>query len=312
VTLRDLRAELERFARGEAPDLPLPGRGRTPDRLGYLVALGRRDLSVARLCEAHADALAILADADRAPTPGATYGVWAARTRDEVLTARRDPEGWRVAGTKPWCTGVGLVSHALVTAEADAGPLLVELELDGPGVEVAATPWVAPAFAATSTATLTVDVTVQPKQVVGAVGSYLERPGFWHGASGVAACWAGGVAGLVDRAATWWRGDDHAAAHRGAVDALAWSVVELVAAAGRDADAAPDDGAGAHRTALRLRHLVDAAAGEALTRVRRGCGPAPFAFDADLGRHAAELELYVRQCHAERDLAVLGRVTTGP
>ncbi len=185
------------------------------------------------------------------------------------------------------------------------------LPVTEPGTTVAATPWTPPAFDATGTATIAVDVTLPAAAQVGAPASYLDRPGFWHGATGVAACWVGGLVGLADRAASWWRSDAHALAHRAAVDAQAWAVTELVAAAGRDADAHPTDAARAHRTALRVRHLVDAAVADVLTRVRRGCGPAPFAFDAGIGRHAAELELYVRQCHAERDLEALGRLLDG-
>lgn len=303
----ELAERLRSFATLTVPELPLPGRGRTEARFAELQRIGRADLSVVRLCEAHADALAILADAGRAPAEGATYGVWAARSRDEVVEASRPDHCWHLTGRKPWCTGATIVSHALVTAEGPDGPLLVELALDAPGVEVASRPWTATAFAATDTATLVFDLDVADDQIVGAAGSYLERPGFWHGASGVAACWAGGLLAVVDHASPWWRSDPHATAHRAACDAQAWAVTELVAAAGRAADAAPDDAADARRTALRLRHLVDVAVADVITRIRRGCGPAPFAYDEGLARTVGELELYVRQCHAERDLEALGR-----
>ena len=43
-------------------DLPLPGSGSTQDRWFAFEALGGRDLSLARLSEGHADAVAILAE----------------------------------------------------------------------------------------------------------------------------------------------------------------------------------------------------------------------------------------------------------
>lgn len=306
----ELRRELEVFARDVAPQLPVPGRGATADRFSVLGDIARRDLSVARLCEAHADALAILADSDRTAPRRAAFGVWAARSRDEVITATRRGDGWRLTGRKPWCTGAGIVSHALLTAESDQGPLLFQVTLDDPGIEVAERPWSAPAFEATDTVTLELDLTVAIDDQVGGPGSYLDRPGFWHGATGVAACWGGGIVGLSERAASWWRRDPHASAHRAAVDAQAWAAPELIAAAGRDADAHPADAPRAHRNALRVRHLIDTAATDALEHVRRGCGPAPFAFSAEFGRHAAELELYIRQCHAERDLEALAQLLT--
>jgi hypothetical protein len=44
-----------------------------------------------------------------------------------------------------------------------------------------------------------------------------------------------------------------------------------------------------------------------LTQVGHALGPAPLAFDEEHARRVADLQLYVRQHHAERDLAALGR-----
>ena len=54
-------------------NLPLPGGGRTRERWAALAELAGEDLSVARLAEGHADALAILAElgADAAAAPEA-------------------------------------------------------------------------------------------------------------------------------------------------------------------------------------------------------------------------------------------------
>jgi hypothetical protein len=38
---------------------------------------------------------------------------------------------------------------------------------------------------------------------------YLTRPGFWHGALGPAACWAGGAIGLIDAVCTLNKRDPH-------------------------------------------------------------------------------------------------------
>jgi uncharacterized protein (UPF0264 family) len=56
-----------------------------------------------------------------------------------------------------------------------------------------------------------------------------------------------------------------------------------------------------------VRSTVERAATEVVDRVGRALGPAPLAHD---GRHAglvADLAVYVRQEHAERDLEALGR-----
>jgi hypothetical protein len=48
-----------------------------------------------------------------------------------------------------------------------------------------------------------------------------------------------------------------------------------------------------------------------LRQVGHALGPAPMAFDEQHARRIADLELYVRQHHAERDLAVLGAAVLG-
>ena len=58
--------------------------------------------------------------------------------------------------------------------------------------------------------------------------------------------------------------------------------------------------------ALRTRGIVARAVDEVLARVGRALGPAPLALEAEHARRVADLQLYVRQHHAERDQASLG------
>src|SRR5579862_9823783 len=80
-------------------DLPRPGGGRTWERWAALADLAGEDLSLARLSEGHADALAILAElgAD-SPPGGSRWGVWAAQPPGPGLTANRVAGGWRLDG----------------------------------------------------------------------------------------------------------------------------------------------------------------------------------------------------------------------
>ena len=74
------RCRVRRRRRVGQADLPLPGRGRTRARWAALADLAEEDLSLARLAEGHADALAILAELGQAPPPaGSRWGVWAAQ-----------------------------------------------------------------------------------------------------------------------------------------------------------------------------------------------------------------------------------------
>src|ERR1700743_3210876 len=65
-----------------AADWPLPGGGSSMARLRLLARACRADLAVGRLVEAHADALAILAELRGGESAGAAedsrWGVWAA------------------------------------------------------------------------------------------------------------------------------------------------------------------------------------------------------------------------------------------
>jgi len=89
-------AQLRRMLEAGELDLPRPGGGHTARRWAVLADWGGRDLSLARLAEGHVDALAILAEAGRAPVKQALYGVWASRSGGAALAFRnsiRDAAG---------------------------------------------------------------------------------------------------------------------------------------------------------------------------------------------------------------------------
>src|SRR6204780_4851819 len=87
-------------------NLPLPGAGRTRERWAVLADLAEDDLSLARLAEGHADAVAILAELGALQPPaGSRWGVWAAQPPGPGLTASRTDQGWRLDGTKQYCSG---------------------------------------------------------------------------------------------------------------------------------------------------------------------------------------------------------------
>lgn len=304
VALMDRVRALDR--RG-ALDLPLPGHGRTPERHLALAEFGREDLSLARLIEGHLDAVAILHEAGRTPQPGAIYGVWASEAPGRVLTLSPDDGHLLLNGVKQYCSGGTLVDFALVTSWREGRVVLVEIELASPGIRTMPSSWKAEAFAGTCTCNLEfANVAVRESSLVGRPGFYLERPGFWHGALGPASCWAGGAMGLVDAAFRSHRKDPHATAQIGGLAATRWGLQALLSEAGRSIDGHPESfGQG---TALMVRHLVERAATDVLDRFGRATGPALLAFDAAVARRHAELTLYIRQCHAERDLEAIGRL----
>ena len=106
---------------GRAGACRYPGPATPAERWRKLAALAEHDVVAGRLAEAHTDAVAILGRTGRpAPQPGQLWGVWAAEAPDAVVTAPATTTVTSVLdGTKAWCSGAGLCTHALVTARRD-------------------------------------------------------------------------------------------------------------------------------------------------------------------------------------------------
>ena len=289
--------------------LPLPASGHTWKRFDRLVEFGKEDLSLARLAEAHFDAVAILAEAGRGPRIGAIYGVWASEIPGNALTLTESKDGFLISGTKMFCSGAGVIDHALVTVAAPDPYLVdVDLRLDPEKLEIETGVWKASAFSLTNTTTIRFNrYPVSKSGVLCGRGWYLSRAGFWHGAIGPACCWVGGADALLAYARRQSRSDAHTLAHLGAMHALQWAMRSCLATAGREIDASPADVGAAHLRALTVRHLVEQGSTEILRRFARAYGPYPLAFDEQISRQYQELDIYLRQCHAERDLECLGK-----
>ncbi len=287
----------ERFHALSRTRLQRPGVGATADRHRAIFVAGREDLSLAKLIEAHWDAIAILEEAGIEAAADATYAVWASELPGKPLTL----DGETLVGTKEFCSGAALVDRALVTA----GAALVEIDMHAaPGrMALDETGWRTEAFRMTRTAAVVFD----RYPIVAIVGNddwYTQRNGLWQGACGPAAAWAGGAAGLVDYALRARRDDPHTTAHLGAMSANVWAMEALLTAAGDAFDRDPQ--ANAVVQALELRHMVEQLCTDVLRRFARSLGPAPLVKDAGIARRYAELDLFLRQCHAERDLESLG------
>jgi alkylation response protein AidB-like acyl-CoA dehydrogenase len=301
-----LEEQLFGFAESEASRLPYPGAGKTPERLQALRRWGAADLSFARIAEAHTDALAILSECNHHPRNGALYGVWASDAPPSRVTCEQiASDEWRIEGVKHFCSGAAIVDAALVTAHHAGGILLFDLPIKHPRVIPQPTTWASPAFADTSTAAVKFDsLLVSGRNRLGNAGWYLNRPGFWHGSIGPAACWAGGAQSLIDAAVRLNRRDPHSRAHVGALEATAWGLHAILEQAGREVDADPQDRSSTARIrGLKVRHLIERACAEVLDRFARATGPHLLAYDAYVIRQHQALTLYVRQCHGERDLA---------
>lgn len=287
--------------------LPLPGGGNTATRWHALSAVAVCDLALAKLFESHADALAILSELGQNElAQRGTWAVWAAEPPHSRLAAyERDGKSLLLEGTKPWCSGASHVTHALVTAWHNDDPVLAAVELSQPNIEIDTSGWQAIGMRATGTAS--VRFAGARATQIGETGAYLNRAGFWQGGAGIAACWLGSAAAVATTLLEYVARSDepHSCAHLGAVDSELASAAALLRATADWIDANPD--ADARCWALRARVAVDRASARVIGHVSRALGPAPMCTDASFARAIADLPVFVRQSHAERDEEALAR-----
>ena len=287
--------------------LPRPGGGQTLLRFSQLAQVAGHNLSLCKLYEGHTDALAILAELNApAPPAGSTWGMWAAEPPAARVQVRRVGTQLRLVGRKAWCSGAAVVSHGLLTAwDEQQRQQLVAVVMDQPGVEVTGDGWQAVGMAACASVEVVFDDAVAV--AVGGPGDYLQRPGFWQGGVGIAACWYGAAQRLAEalREHCHRREEPHALAHLGAVDMALYAAATVLRKAARQIDDQPL--ANAQLLARRTRAAIEAAANEVIHHVGRAMGAGPYCRDPHFAQLIADLPVYLRQSHAERDLAALGQ-----
>ncbi|WP_227467608.1 acyl-CoA dehydrogenase family protein [Nocardioides lijunqiniae] len=288
--------------------LPAPGKD-TRLRWEALATVAAVDLSVTRVVEPHLDALAILDEAGLSDGFSApTWGVYAAEGPGMRVVATAGPGGVQLSGTKPWCSLAGSLDRALVTAWVDDSRRgLFAIDLRHPGVRTVEEPWVGLGLRDVTSGPIELDAV--PAQEVGGPGWYLERDGFAWGGIGVAAAWLGGAVGVARRMfeqVAHRAPDQIALAHLGAVDARLAAAAALLGRTADQVDGGSLAGDAAGLAALRVRQVVADAVDDVLTRAAHSLGPAPLAKEHEHAHRVADLQLYVRQHHAERDAAALG------
>jgi alkylation response protein AidB-like acyl-CoA dehydrogenase len=315
----DVSTQLNELMRMGLDKLPLPGQGATLQRWQALALVAGHSLSLAKLYEGHTDALAILAELgeqadDAASCDGASWGVWAAEAANtRVIITPTSDGAVLLNGTKCWCSGAQTLHCGLLTAwYADGrGPQLVRVAMHQPGVSVSCEAWHAVGMAASAS----VDVTFSQARamLVGQPRDYTARPGFWQGGAGIAACWYGGARFLGE--ALHQALCELPPEARGAFRLAALGKVDLAlhstAAVLRDAAQWIDDNplADARATALRTRLAAESCAKEVLDEAGRALGAAAFCRNARFARTAADLPVFVRQSHADRDFTALAEST---
>ncbi len=296
-------------------ELPLPMSGGTTRLWESLATIAAVNLSTARVIEPHLDAQAILSQAPETDLAGldgnvegsGSWGVFAAEAKDVHVEARRSGGGWVLSGTKPWCSLAGKLSHAIVTARTDGGRQAFAVGLRGPGVRTDDGGWTARGLAAVTSGSVSfAHVSAVP---VGGTGWYFSRPGFAWGGAGVAAIWFGAATAVARRVyahCTEREPDQIACLQLGLIDGWLGSARNALALAARQADEA-SPAVNPVLAAGRARAAAVASAEAILSIAGHAMGPGPLAFEPDYAARTADLALYLRQDHAERSTAALGR-----
>jgi alkylation response protein AidB-like acyl-CoA dehydrogenase len=261
--------------------------------------LGRGNLAVGRLFEAHVNAVRLLArcgaaaaiaDAARAGQLGA---LWVTDPPGGGLRL----EGGRLYGAKQFCSGAGHAAWAVVTATDAAGVRLALVRMDG---TVSVTPLAGGLAGMRAATTGAVRFAGTPADSFGAPGDYLREPDFSTGAWRTCAVTLGGLEALVAATIAQLRtrgraADPHQQARIGQALIAEETARLWVHEAARRGEAADADPAGAVAYVNLARLAVEQATLQAIQLAQRALGVAAFLRPDPVERLCRDLGVYLRQ-----------------
>jgi hypothetical protein len=290
-----------RAAGALSPPLPLLNPGKADDLARLLGLVGRGNLSVGRILEAHLNALHLMARYQVHPDDGRLYALWVTDPPTDGLRIRRSGARVLLSGRKQFCSGAGHATGALVTArDADGDTRMLVLTL---GMGETVTPLPSPLQGMRAAVTGAVDFTgceVSADRLLGRAGDYLREPDFSAGAWRGSAVALGGLIALIGHAAEQLRqsgrlDNPHGQARLGrAIIARETSRLWVEAAA----RAAEDDSA---KTGYRVatvglaRIAVETACLDAMRLVQRSLGLSAFRQGNPVELICRDLSTYLRQ-----------------
>ena len=309
-------SELAALQQAEILAIPLPNEapyqaGARADLLAEtLVQLGRGNLSVGRLVEAHINARHLIArfgtPAQRAQAMadvhgGELFALWVTDPPDGGLRMTRRCDRLLLEGGKMFCSGAGFATRALVTARDQSGNSLMLVVTLNAGERVRALE--APLQGMRGAVTGAVDFSgcsIAADCVLGTQGDYLREPDFSAGAWRGSAVASGGLRSLVDLVAetlrTQGRVDDpHQQARLGsAMIACETSRLWVCHAARLAEDPHTDPATAVAYTGL-ARIAVESACLDAMRLVQRSLGLGAFRNGTPVERICRDLATYLRQ-----------------
>jgi alkylation response protein AidB-like acyl-CoA dehydrogenase len=328
---KELRAVAAQEERGERPiarsidllrdiDLMTDDGTSKPARTAQaLMQVGAANLGVGRLWEGHINALRLIrlygkgdlkTVMTRRIANGALLGVWGA---DGEVPVKLDHSGNHLNGRKCFASGLGTVTHALVTVNSGPDVQLGLVDVTDPRRANPST-WDMRGMQATASGTYDfTELSEEKIEWIGSPGDYLKEPHFVGGVWRIAALQVGAAVGLLDVAATQLRTMDRmqAAAQKERLMSVlmrGWAgmaLVERAAQATTDRHLNPQD---IVATSIAARLFTEEVGLDAIRAVEQSIGLRHFEKNSETGRMARDLSVYLRQ--AARDAFVLRAAET--
>jgi alkylation response protein AidB-like acyl-CoA dehydrogenase len=199
-----------------APPLPVQAPAGDRDLADQLAAMltlvGRGNLAVGRIFEAHINALHLIARygsaaqwqaATGAVQDGGLFALWVTDSPQDRLRMNRIGNQITLSGGKQFCSGAGYATHALATAQDTGGGIrMLVLRL---GIGETVNPLPSPLQGMRAAVTGAVDFTgceTAAGDLLGQAGDYLREPDFSAGAWRGSAVALGGLISLLELAVT--------------------------------------------------------------------------------------------------------------
>jgi alkylation response protein AidB-like acyl-CoA dehydrogenase len=281
-----------------------------------LAAVGRGDLSVARIFEGHVNALLLIrlfgSEAQQEhhaslASSGELYGIWNTDVPGEAVAL----EDGILRGRKNFASGVEGINHALVTAQTPQGRQLVIVSTAG--LEIDRSWWHPLGMRASGSHVVYFQSTVSTdQQLLGTPGDYLKEPWFSGGAIRFAAAHVGGMHAILDVVVAHLKKakraenphQQHRLGEMGIRVGAAYSWLDHAAKQWSAIGSVSDNEVIASLSAARL--AIERSALDVLELAERSVGAAGMLAPHALERLIRDLRTYLRQPNPDAALATVG------
>lgn len=283
-----------------------------------LQKLGAANLSVGRLAEGHVNALRLIdlygsaaqkALARSAAAKGELFGVWGAEGKTPVSIQQNDDGRAVLQGEKRFCSGLGIVRHAIVTAACADGVQLVLIAADAAARHDVSS-WRTSGMRATASGSF--NMNGLEGATVGEVGDYIKEPHFEGGIWRYCALHSGALGYLSEALSRQLRQRGEPSAqqasrlvemHRLAQTARLW-----VEHAAECIENSPHPTV---ETSLLAREAVEDACLRGIAIIERAFGTSAFMQGEPVERVIRDLSFFLRQANLDGKTSLAARLILG-